>query len=221
MKVPWKKEDADGDTAAAVPTTDSTVDVLNKRGGHTEGKGRPTPSRREAEGRRRGPVAPAPQTRGEARARKKEIKASQTPAERKLSAEERRQARTEQREKMMAGDEKYLMPRDKGPVRRYVRDIVDSRRNLAGLFMPFAVVLIIVMFVPSIAAYSTFVMLAFVIFLAVDGVILGRLVSKRVRERFPDSTDGGLSLGWYSFSRAMQMRRMRAPRPQASPGDAV
>ena len=44
---------------------------------------------------------------------------------------------------MMAGDEAYLMPRDKGASRRYTRDIVDARRNFAGLFMPFAILLIV------------------------------------------------------------------------------
>ena len=38
----------------------------------------------------------------------------------------------------MAGEDAYLLPRDKGPVRRYVRDVVDSRRNVLGLFMPAA-----------------------------------------------------------------------------------
>lgn len=53
---------------------------------------------------------------------------------------------TERRERMMAGEEAYLLPRDRGPVRRYVRDVVDSRRNLLGLFMPSALTLLFVMF---------------------------------------------------------------------------
>ena len=65
------------------------------------------------------------------------------------------------------------------------------------------------------------VLLLFVILMVVDAVILGRLVNRRVRERFPDSADGGFKLGWYSFSRAMQLRRMRAPRPRVSAGDPV
>ena len=124
-------------------------------------------------------------------------------------------------EVIAGGDEAYLMPRDKGASRRYTRDIVDSRRNFAGLFMPFAIVLIVVMFLPSIAAYANFVLLAFVVLMAVDAVILGRLVNKRVRERFPDTDDTGFRLGWYAFMRSTQLRRMRIPRPQVKPGDAV
>ena len=58
---------------------------------------------------------------------------------------------SDRREKMMAGEDDYLLPRDKGPVRRFVRDVVDARRNLLGLFMPAALGLIFVMLaVPSI-----------------------------------------------------------------------
>ncbi|MGC4934919.1 DUF3043 domain-containing protein [Gordonia sp. DT30] len=226
MKLPWTKDDSTpaDDAAETSVDADSTdlVDLSKPRGGgYTPSKGRPTPSRREAERRRRGPVAPPPTTRTEARARKKELRSSMTKEDKKQVSADRRSQRLEQRERMMAGEERYLMPRDKGDVRRYTRDLVDSRRNFAGLFMPFAVVLIIVMFVPAIAVYSTFLLLAFVVLMAIDGVILGRLVSKRTHERYPDSTDGGLKLGWYAFTRAMQLRKMRAPKPQVSVGDEV
>ena len=58
---------------------------------------------------------------------------------------------SERREKMMAGEDDYLLPRDKGPVRRFARDIVDSRRiSVLGLFMPAALGLIFIMLaVPS------------------------------------------------------------------------
>ncbi|GAA2070319.1 DUF3043 domain-containing protein [Williamsia deligens] len=228
--MPWKNDTPDSAEASASAASRTAGDDGSAGGDGTtatatrttQGKGRPTPKRREAEARRRGPVTPAPLTRAEARARRKELKGpKKSRAERKVAGEDRKSARLEQRQKMMEGDERYLMPRDKGPVRKYVRDVVDSRRNFAGLFMPFAILLIIVMFLPAIAVYATLLMLVFAVFLVIDGVILGRLVNKRVRERFPDSTDGGFALGWYSFSRSMQMRFMRAPRPQVKPGDAV
>ncbi|WP_207841311.1 DUF3043 domain-containing protein [Williamsia soli] len=223
MKLPWKKDDVDADDAADT-TVALTVDEAAAKRRYTEAKGRPTPKRRDAEGRRRGPVAPAPTTRAEARARKKELKGSSanlSKEEKKAQSDTRRRQRADQREKMMDGEERYLMPRDKGEARRFARDIVDSRRNFAGLFMPFAIMLIIVMFVPAIAVYATLLMLIFVIFLVIDGVLLGRILNNRVRERFPSTTDGGFKLGWYGFSRAMQMRFMRAPRPKVKPGDAV
>ncbi|GAC84434.1 hypothetical protein GP2_022_00500 [Gordonia paraffinivorans NBRC 108238] len=210
------KENESTDTSAEETST------TKKGSKYTPGKGRPTPKRREAENRRRGPVPPPPTTRAEARARRKELKSTLSKEEKKALAAERRAKRLEQRERMMEGDEAFLMPRDKGPVRRYARDIVDSRRNFAGLFMPFAIVLIVLMFlVPQLAAITNLLLLAFVVLMAIDGIILGRIVNRRVAERFPDTADGGFKLGWYSFTRAMQLRKMRAPRPMVSHGDEV
>ncbi|MFW0792835.1 DUF3043 domain-containing protein [Gordonia sp. CPCC 205515] len=230
MKLPWKSNDDSAAEAADDAVSDTVEDVTStstdgdsKGSAYTPGKGRATPSRREAQGRKRGPVAPPPTTRSEARARKKDLKTSMTKEEKRQASDERRSQRMEQRERMMAGDEKYLPARDKGKVKRFARDIVDSRRNFAGLFMPFAILLIVVMFVPSIAIYANFVLLAFVLCMAIDSYILGRIVNRRVRERYPDvdPSETGFRLGWYSFTRAMQLRRMRAPKPSVSPGDEV
>ncbi|WP_063053574.1 DUF3043 domain-containing protein [Nocardia arthritidis] len=186
----------------------------------TAGKGRPTPKRRDAQGKRRGPIAPAPLTAKEARARRKAARG--TRAERKAASARRREAAADRRERMLAGEDKYLPPRDQGPVRAFVRDIVDARRNLVGLFMPMALVLILSMFVaPALQTIVTLAMLVMMLFMGVEGVLLGRVVNNRVRERFPETTDGGYRLGWYAFVRASQIRKMRAPKPRVSPGDAV
>ena len=57
--------------------------------------------------------------------------------------QKQREARAEARAGMMAGKEEYLFPRDKGPERALVRDIVDSRRNVATYFLPGALVVLI------------------------------------------------------------------------------
>ncbi|MFZ2510728.1 MAG: DUF3043 domain-containing protein [Gordonia sp. (in: high G+C Gram-positive bacteria)] len=203
------------DDAIAADTAD------DQRSGTTAGKGRPTPKRRDAQNRRPGPVAPPPTNRSEARARRKSQKQTLTKEERKELKSQRSQQRTEQREKMMAGDEKYMIAKDRGPVRAFARDLVDSRRNVAGLFLPFAVVLLVAMMMPQYAFFINILLLAFVIVVVVDSIILGRMVNNRVRERFPETTDTGFRLGFYSFVRAMQLRMMRAPRPQVSSGDKV
>ncbi|MFF0816988.1 DUF3043 domain-containing protein [Rhodococcus sp. NPDC003318] len=186
----------------------------------TEGKGRPTPSRREAEGRRRGPVAPAPMTSKEARERRKQNRG--TKEERKVASAERRAESADRRARMLAGEDKYLLPRDKGPVRAYVRDLVDSRRHLVGMFMPLAVLLILAMFLnPGLQAIVTLAMFVMMLFMVIEGVIMGRRINNKVRERFPDTLDGGFKLGWYAFVRASQIRKMRAPQPRVTPGDAV
>lgn len=194
---------------------------LPRGSAYTPGKGRPTPKRKEAERRKRGPIAPPPTNRSEARARRKALKKSMSKEDRKAQAERLRQQRMQQREAMMAGDEEAQMPRDRGPVRRLARNVVDSRRNFAGLFLPFAIVLIVLMFIPAMAGVANLLMLAFVVLMILDSIVLGRIVSNRIREAHPDSTDTGFRMGWYAFTRAMQLRRMRAPRPQVGPGDSV
>lgn len=225
MKLPWK---SGSDAAEEVPSTstetaaESVAEAAKPRGGATTpGKGRPTPRRRDAQNRRQGPVAPPPTTRAEARARRKAEKVTLSKEERKELKSQRAAQRADQREKMMSGDEKYMIARDRGPVRAYTRDLVDSRRNIAGLFMPFAIVLIVAMMMPNFAVYINFLLLIFVVLVLIDSIILGRMVNSRVRERYPDSTDGGFRLGLYAFTRAMQLRMMRAPRPRVSLGDKV
>jgi hypothetical protein len=191
----------------------------------TDPKGRPTPKRTDAtrRGTRKGPVAPAPRTASEARARRKSL------AGPKLSREERRAQKvagrarmTDRRERMMAGEEEYLLQRDQGPIRRYVRDVVDSRRNVLGLFMPSALALLFVSFgVPAVQLYMSPVMLVLMAVMGVDGVILGRKVNKLVDAKFPTNTESHWKLGVYAAGRASQVRRMRTPRPQVERGSSV
>ena len=211
-----KKDNPPPDDAAA----DS--ESVAKDSGTTAPKGRPTPKRDAA--RRRGPIAPAPMTTAEARRRRKELRGPKlSREERREDKGERRAAMSERRERMMAGDDDYLLPRDKGPVRRLARDIVDSRRiSVLGLFMPAALGLIFIMLaVPQVQYYISPAMLILMAIMVIDGIFLGRKVNQVVDEKFPDNTEGGWKLGFYAASRASQLRRMRAPRPQVNRGDKV
>jgi hypothetical protein len=190
---------------------DVIVDGSTTNRAYTAGKGRPTPKRREAEVRRRGPAAPPPRNQREAAKRAR------------VNKDDRRQAAADRRAGLASGDEKYLMPRDKGPVKEYVRDVVDSRRHLIGLFMPLAVVVLIatVAPVPLLQVFAAPATLVIVLVMLLDGIVLGRTINRRVRVKFPTAKGGGLSLGWYAFSRAMQIRRLRLPKPRLKPGAAV
>ncbi|TEA04062.1 DUF3043 domain-containing protein [Mycobacteroides salmoniphilum] len=218
-----KKSTSENGTVSAASASSSPPDETDVTSAAQAGKGRPTP-KRDA-GKRRGPIAPAPLTSSEARQRRKSLRGPKlSRAERKVENAERRSRVADNREKMMAGDEAYLLPRDKGPVRAFARDIVDSRRNVLGLFMPLALFLIFSMFaVPSVQVqmWMTPAMLVLMIVMIVDGVFVGRLVNKRVFERFPTSDEGGFKLGWYAASRASQLRKMRAPRPRVNRGEPV
>jgi hypothetical protein len=215
-----KDESVTGDGGNASTSADA-VDATGSRAAQTTApKGRPTPRRNAG---RKGPVAPAPMTSSEARARRKAIGGPKlSREERKEQSSQRRAQMTERRERMMKGDEQYLLTRDQGPVRRYVRDLVDARRNVLGLFMPSALGLMFFMFaVPQLQLFVSPAMLLLMAVMALDGLLLGRKVVRRVDEKFPDDTESRFKLGLYAASRASQMRRMRAPRPQVKHGASV
>ena len=176
----------------AEETTASSAD------GRDGGKGRPTPKRREAErGRRR--AITAPKTRKEAyqamRAKQREERVSQVAA-------------------MKAGDERNLPPRDRGPVRRYVRDVVDSRRTVAEFFLPFAVVILVLSFSSSsrLKVIGSTLWLALVVLIVLDSVYLAVKLRRGLARSFPgESTRGTLP---YALMRSMQIRRFRLPPPR-------
>jgi hypothetical protein len=217
-----KKDDGAARDAAQAPTIvdDSATSNDSRSVRTTAPKGRPTPKRSD---RRRGPVAPAPMTAAQARARRKTMAGPKlSREERRAQSATRRAVMAKNRERMMAGDEAYLLPRDKGPVRRFVRDLVDARRNVLGLFLPSALALMFIMFgVPQLQLYVSPAMMVLMVLMVIDGLILGRKVAKAVDEKFPNNTESRWKLGLYAASRASQMRRMRAPKPQVKRGSRV
>ncbi len=162
------------------------------------GKGRPTPKRREAErGRRRAVTAPS--TRKEAykamRAKQREERVSQVAA-------------------MKAGDERNLPPRDRGPVRRYVRDVVDARRTVAEFFLPMAVIILLLSFSASaqLKVLGSTLWLALVVLIVIDSVFLVLRLKRGLARTFPDESTRGVVP--YALMRSMQIRRFRLPPPR-------
>src|SRR6478672_10070998 len=203
-----RRKPTDGPDSATV-TSDATA---TDEAVPTVGKGRPTPKRREAEGKR-GPVAPPPKTQREAMKRSK-------VAGKSMTKEERRAAARVNRERMMAGDEKALLPRDRGKARAYVRDLVGTRRNVAGILLPIALLSFIVLLIPIplVQAYGPLVLLVAIVAAIIDSIIFGRQLSKKVQQKFPKGDESGqstkgFSLGFYAFNRACLIRRWRVPRP--------
>lgn len=180
----------------------------------TAGKGRATPKRRDAEGKRRGPAPPPPRTQREAA---KLAKANRP------SKEERRAKSLERRRRMDAGDDRVLLPRDRGKVRAHVRDIVDSRPHVIGLFLPLAALVLVAALIqnPVLQQYVTLFTFLMLAVMVIEGTMLGVQVLRRARAKFPDEEIKGLPTGWYAFSRATQPRRMRVPKPRVKRGDNV
>jgi len=176
------------------------------------GKGRPTPKRREAQRRRTGPPEKPPQNRKEAyRRQRAKAATARGPARDRVSV----------REGLARGDERYLTARDRGPVRRFVRDVVDARRNAAGLFLPAAFVYFLGLVIPWAPVQLAAVSVWFVAIVALigDSFLLTRLVKRRVAERFPDDPNRGHGL--YAITRSTMLRRWRLPRPQVQRGEQV
>jgi len=201
LRLPGRRNAAETtDTLASAELTEDLV--------RTSGKGRPTPKRSEAQGRRQGPPPPPPTTRKEAYKRMRETQAAR---------------RAEVRQGAARGDDAYLPARDRGPVRKLVRDVVDSRRNIGSLFLAVAAVALVGTFVPSLAvkSYSSFVLFGFFLLLIVDSVVLGRKIKRAVAARFPDDDHKTKGLVWYGISRSTMVRRWRFPKPEVPLGAEV
>jgi hypothetical protein len=140
----------------------------------------------------------------------------------KRMRERQRAERLEAREGMARGEEKYLLARDKGPVRRLVRDIVDSRRTMGTFFFGTTFVVMLVGFNRSLnpniylAANALFA----VMFLAtaIDSLLISRTVKRLVKERFPDTGERLGRLYFYAIMRAISFRFIRNPKPQVKIG---
>ncbi len=171
--------------------------------GDITGKGRPTPKRREAEAANKRPLVPA------------DRKAA-TRADRAKT----REARARAQQGMVAGEERYLPARDRGPVRRYVRDYIDARWNVGEFFLPVSfVVVLMVLFAgrrPQLALVGIVILYAAVFASVIDALIASRTIKKRILATFGSVPKGTVS---YSLMRAFQIRRTRVPRPQVNRGE--
>jgi hypothetical protein len=195
-----------GRRSSAETTPDSSQDLTDQLVKNA-GKGRPTPKRSEAQGRRQGPPPPPPTTRKEAYRRMRENQATR---------------RVESRQAAARGDDSYLPARDRGPVRKLVRDVVDSRRNVGSFFLVIAGVALVGTIVPSlvIRSYASFLLFGFFILLIVDSVVLSRRIRKKITEKFPNEM-GTRGVVWYGISRSTMIRRWRFPKPDVPLGAEI
>ncbi|MEV0904606.1 DUF3043 domain-containing protein [Streptomyces hokutonensis] len=167
-------------------------------------KGRPTPKRNEAQTQRRS-VANTTLTRKDASKRQRD--------ERRVQMEKQRQALSGR------GNERDLPLRDRGPVRKFARDYIDSRFNVAEFFLPMAVVILVlsVVQVPALQNIALLLWLVIIILIVVDSFLNVFRLRKQLAERFPGQDTKGTV--WYSMMRSLQMRRLRLPKPQVKRGE--
>ena len=173
----------------------------------------PTPARPGSKGR-------PTRTRKEAlEARKAAAKAARNPKAAKGAARKERVEKSQEiRAAMKAGDERYLMPRDKGPVRRFVRDFIDARLSMAEFAMPMLIVSLLATMV-GFAAVGTGILNATVLVVILDSVLLRWRLRGQVKQRFGKEHLRGVT--FYGFMRALQIRPLRIPKPQVRLGQPL
>ncbi len=169
------------------------------------GKGRPTPTRKEAE--------------AAARARAK------VPRSRKEVANAQRSARGDaskrMREAMRTGDERFLPARDRGPVRRFLRDHVDSRFSFIELMLPLLLVSLLLTSSgnDSLLQVGNTVMFTTIVVIIIDVVMLRFRVRRELTRRFPDQSLKGAT--GYAVMRSLQMKFLRLPKAQVKIGEKL
>jgi hypothetical protein len=116
---------------------------------------------------------------------------------------------------MANGEEKYLVARDKGPQRRYIRDYIDARFSIGEVMIPIMFLVIILTFINDAIFQFIAIVALWVFFLMaiVDCVIVGYILNRKVGAKFGEEH---VQKGnrWYAAMRALQLRPMRLPKPQ-------
>jgi hypothetical protein len=166
------------------------------------GKGRPTPTRKEAQ----------------AAARERARAATDKKAAQKVLREKRAESNRRMREGMKTGEEKFLPARDQGPVRRYVRDWVDSRISVAEFLLPLLILIMILQSSGSSAlrTFSSQLWLASILLLVVDTLWFRFRLRRDLKAKFPDESLKGTT--FYALVRMLQLRFMRLPKSKVKIG---
>ena len=213
---PFRRSDKDGDTTQGYTSGDtahttqparsdsrSTDSSKTSEASQETGKGKPTPKRKTAEERNLRPLV---------------------PKDRKANAKEER-ARQKAREDaqyqaMRTGDLAHMPKAERLPWRVYIRDYVDARYNLGEFFIPFSVATLICLFIVTAAfqqygAILLIVMYVYLIAVVIDVFIMWRGLKKKLVEKYGEQVvSRGSRSASYAWTRAIQMRRWRLPKPR-------
>jgi len=132
----------------------------------------------------------------------------------KIARQHRNEGRAKARAAMATGDEKYLPARDRGPVRRFSRDFVDSRLCMAEFLLPLLILVMLSQgFAPRFAngLWSTTILLV-----VLDTVLLIWRLKRELRRRFPEEPLKGTTT--YALLRSLQLRFLRLPKTRVKLG---
>ena len=191
-----KRSRAEGKASASQPDNDETQPHSAEQRAAEQKKGRPTPKRSQQESMRRRPLV------------SKDRKVANQKAK-----EQQRKDRDRARIGMMNGEEKYLSGRDKGPQRRYIRNYIDARFSVGEIFIPAAILILVIAFTQpvQIQQYFTYAVWGLIALIILDGFVLNYILKNRLRAKF-GSVERGITL--YAVMRSIQLRPLRMPKPQ-------
>ena len=122
---------------------------------------------------------------------------------------------------MRAGDERFMLARDKGPVRRFIRDFVDSRFSFVELMVPLLIVTLLLGYSgsPYLVSVGNTVLLGTVLLVVLDILLMRFRLRRELARRFPDEPTKGTT--YYAIMRALQMKFMRMPKAQVKIGQTL
>jgi hypothetical protein len=116
--------------------------------------------------------------------------------------------------------DEMLPPWERGPVRAYLRDVVDARRHLLGvLFVPAFGLALITTFGPASGLQRTLLVVSLVALGVVlaEALVRGVAYTRMARAEFPDLQVNAVSSTFYIFMRAHRPRSTRRPAPRLRP----
>lgn len=169
----------------------------------TAGKGRPTPKRKDAQAQNLRPLVP-----------------KDRDASRKAAKARMRERENAEYEAMQTGDVNHMPKAERLPWRIYIRDYVDARFNLGEFFIPVAfVILVVSIFVtykwPTLALPLMVLMYVYLFAVIIDIAIMWRKLKKKLIEKYGEkSVAKSMRSASYAWSRAIQIRRWRLPKPR-------
>ena len=150
------------------------------------------------------------------------------PADRKASAKAAkariRAKEDAQYEAMKNGDINNMPKSERLPWRVYIRDYVDARFNIGEFFIPIALVIMIGSMVLSYVirnAWASIIpmilLYAYLAAVIIDVAVMWHKLKKKLIDKFGEaSVAKGTRSASYAWSRAIQIRRWRLPKPRYS-----
>lgn len=202
-----KKEEQEQAKAAADKSAKSTTSSSAQNAqGTTQGKGKPTPKRKEAQARNLRPLVP-----------------QNTKEQRRITKQRIRERENTEYEAMRTGDINKMPKAERLPWRVYIRDYVDARFNIGEYFIPVAIVILLLSIVvsflsPKNAYWSLLLMVIMYVYLfaiIIDVAVMWHKLKKQLIAKYGEaSVARGSRSGTYAWSRAIQLRRWRLPKPK-------